>query len=295
MLLKRKSATLAPKKAFVVQRKFTMWRPICLTRHLSHRPLRTQLPLLPFKAVIRLGSTTPSVRKYELNSIQGVRNSSSKLLMKQYFTKAGVKTADWWTCMRGNFDQLVFLRNDLNEGVNINQLPYPIISKSLFGSRGIGNTKHDTQEHLENWMRGKNLSGYIFEKYIGNMSREYRIHISGNSSFYACRKLLRNDAPIDSWQKHADICTFVVEENPSFKKPNNWDLIIEDCVKAKNALGLDICAFDLMIQGSIEGVERNNPEWIIVESCSAPSLMAIGIQKYIEEIPKLLKRKYLNG
>lgn len=272
-----------------IKKKYTMFRTSIMSRHPSHSRLRRELPLMNFKSVCRLGSTTPSLPgKIECNSIQGVKNSSSKLLMKQCFTRAGVKTADWWT-----YSNIGFIRNGTEQIVTTNNnLPYPIISKSLFGSRGVGNTKHDTQTQLESWMRGKNFSNFIFEKFVSNMNREYRVHVSGNSCFYACRKLLKNDAPVNSWQKHADICTFVVEENPAFKKPANWNAIIADCVRAKDALGLDICAFDLMIQGSSAGEERTNPEWIVVESCSAPSLQLVGISKYLIEIPKVLRRKY---
>ncbi len=273
----------------IKKKKYTLFRPVINSRHPSHSRLRRELPLLPFRSTIRLGSTTPCLPgRVECNTVQAVRNSASKLLMKQCFTRAGVKTAPWWT-----YSNIGFIRNGTERIVTTNNnLPYPIISKSLYGSRGVGNIKHDTQAQLESWIRGKDLSGFIFESYVGNMSREYRVHISGNECFYACRKLLRNDAPENSWQKHADICTFIVEENPSFKKPNNWNAIIEDCVRAKHALGLDIDAFDLMIQGSIDGVERTNPEWIIVESCSAPSLQSVGIQKYLTQIPIVLKQKY---
>jgi hypothetical protein len=85
-----------------------------------------------------------------------------------------------------------------------------------------------------------------------------------------------------------------LEENPSFKKPKNWDAIVADCIKAKDALGLDICAFDVGVQGAKDGVERENPEWIIFESCSAPSFGEITGKKYIEILPKLLIDKYNN-
>ena len=278
-------------------KKYKLFRPLILSRHPSHSILRAKnqtLPLLPFRSVIRLGSSTESDGRLEINTTQAVKNSASKLLMKQKFTEAGVKTANWYT-----FSNYLFYPNgDLTLGGTdqtrgIETIEYPIVAKSLFGSRGIGNTKINNQEELEAWLPNKNLNNYIFEEFV-KMTREYRLHITKFGCFYTCRKLVRSDAPEDTWQKHDDVCNWVLEENPSFKKPKNWDAIVADCIKAKDALGLDICAFDVGVQGAKDGVERENPEWIIFESCSAPSFGAITGQEYIKILPKLLIDKYNN-
>lgn len=272
-------------------KKYKLFRSLILSRHPSHSILRAKnqtLPLLPFKSVIRLGSTTVSDGRLEINTAQAVKNSASKLLMKQKFTEAGVKTANWFTATVGNF-----YTRDTFGGIDLNALPYPIVAKSHFGSRGIGNTKFNTKEELEAWLPNKNLNNYIFEEFV-KMTREYRLHVTKFGCFYTCRKLVKNDAPEDTWQKHDDVCNWVLEENPSFKKPKNWDAIVADCIKAKDALGLDICAFDVGVQGAKDGIERENPEWIIFESCSAPSFGAITGQEYIKILPKLLIDKYNN-
>lgn len=278
MLVKRKSIGVkTPAKKIP-----TRFRPQIRSRHPSHSPLRRELPLLPWRSIVRLGSTTSGdglASRIEINSVTGVKNSASKLLMKRCFAQAEVKTAPWYA---GNVSRESVLA--WAEG------RYPIITKSHYGSRGIGNTKHDSRRELESWMNNKVLSDYLYEQFVG-YTREYRLHISKNGCFYACRKLLRNDAPEGTWQRHEDYCTFALESNPSFKKPNNWDLIVADCMRAQTALGLDVCGFDIMVQGSKEGRERNNPEWIIVESCSAPGFGSVTLQKYIEEIPKLIKDK----
>ena len=279
-------------------KKYKLYYPRIFSRHPSHSILRAKnqtLPLLPFRSVIRLGSTTVSDGRLEINTVEAVKNSASKLLMKQKFTEAGVKTADWFTYNHGAFrkvfnDGVFDLHGDV---IGKEELPYPIVAKSHFGSRGIGNTKFNNKEELEAWLPGKNVSNYIFEQFC-KMTREYRLHITKFGCFYTCRKLVRSDAPEDTWQKHDDVCNWVLEENPSFKKPKNWDAIVADCIKAKDALGLDICAFDVGVQGAKDGVERENPEWIIFESCSAPSFGAITGQKYIEILPKLLIDKYNN-
>lgn len=278
MLVKRKSIGVkTPAKKIP-----TRFRPQIRSRHPSHSPLRRELPLLPWRSIVRLGSTTSAdglTSRIEINSVRGIKNSASKLLMKQCFNQAEVKTALWYAGIPSRESVLAWAENK-----------YPIITKSHYGSRGIGNTKHDSRTDLEAWMNNKVLPDYIFEQFVG-YSREYRLHISKNGCFYACRKLLRNDAPEGTWQRHDNVVIWALESNPSFKKPNNWEAIVADCVRAQTALGLDICAFDVMVQGSKEGKERINPEWIIVESASAPSFGDITTQKYIEEIPKLIKDK----
>jgi hypothetical protein len=278
-------------------KKYKLYYPRIFSRHPSHSILRAKnqtLPLLPFRSVIRLGSTTVSDGRLEINTTEAVKNSASKLLMKQKFTEVGVKTANWYT-----FSNYLFYPNgDLTLGGTdqtrgVETIEYPIIAKSLFGSRGVGNTKINNQEELEAWLPGKNLNNYIWEQFV-KLTREYRLHVTKFGCFYTCRKLVRSDAPEDTWQKHDDVCNWVLEENPSFKKPKNWDAIVADCIKAKDALGLDICAFDVGVQGAKDGVERENPEWIIFESCSAASFGEITSKKYIEILPKLLIDKYNN-
>ncbi len=297
MLLKKK---LAPKKATPVKRAAvkrvqTAFKPFVNSRHPSHASLRRTLPNFPFRVLIRLGSTKTVQEAYpgktseqlarvkQINSIQGVKNSSSKLLMKQCFEEAEVKTAKWF--IYGGQHMFMEDGNLSGASIPIQHLPYPIVAKSHYGSRGEGNTKLNNQQELETWMRGKTLSNYIFEK-LYTYSKEYRLHVTNDGCFYTCRKLVRNDAPADTWQRHDDVCTWILETNEAFKKPSTWNLIVADCIKAKNALGLDICAFDVMVQGT----SKANPEWIICESCSAPSFGEITAIKYKEELVRLLSR-----
>jgi len=265
--------------------------------HPSHRPLKGALEMQPFRCVVRLGSLTTTAECYpngsqaqlnrvvEINPVAAIKNSANKLLMKKCFTGVGVKTAQWFTYHAASRQ---FMQNDRGgDGHNINTLPYPIVSKSLHGSRGEGNAKHDNQQQLEAWMRGKDLSNYIFEKFY-TYSKEYRIHVTNNGCFYTCRKLLKNTAPEGTWQRHDDgNVVWILEANEAFKKPSNWPLIVEDCIKAKNALGLDICSFDVMTQGS----SKENPEWIIVESQSAPSFGDVTLIKYKQELNRLLNER----
>lgn len=267
------------------------------SRHPSHSGLRNAGLRFKFRALIRLGSTTVADKpcKVELNSIQGVKNSSNKLLMKQCFTKSGIKTADWFI----KYDSVGgkgWLRKDVPIGkgdMGLGDIVFPIICKSLYGSRGMGNSKIDSKEQFVAWMKGKDLSHYIFESYK-TFSREYRIHVTALGAFYTCRKMLKKDTPDDKkFQRHDDNCVWYMEENPGFDKPVNWNKIVLDCQKALKELGLDIGAFDLKVQSSKDGKgkARPDPDYIIIESCSAPSFGDVTLQKYKEVIPLIIKHK----
>ena len=261
------------------KKKITHFRPNVRSRHPSHQVLREKLPLLPFKSIVRLGSTTDlGDNRVECNSIQAIKNSADKLLMKRCFSGAEVKTASWISGINNSVD-IIYTFAKLN---------YPIIAKSRKGSRGEGNTKIDNKEQLDQWFAGKNLELYIFEKFY-TYSKEYRIHITKEGCFYTCRKLLKNDTPeAEQWHRHDENSVWILEDNAKFMKPANWNDIVADCVKALDSLGLDIGAFDVKTQGSL----KENPEWIIIESCSAPSFGEITGIKYVEQIPKILIDKY---
>lgn len=286
--------------------KYKFFRPRIRSRHPSHNVLRAKnktLPLFPFKSIIRFGSTTDlkdtvtnGGNRIEVNTIQSVKNSANKLLMKECFTENNVKTANWfiYAINRTDNENNPFFNVADNTFSSIENLPFPIISKHIKGSRGTGNKKHDTQESLESWMESKNLNNYIFEKYY-NYVREYRLHVDSKECFYVCRKMLKSDAPQEHrWYRNDDHCVWIMEDNELFDKPCNWEEIVEESVNALNAVGLDIGAIDLRIQSATnnEGEIRENPEFIIVEINSAPSFGEVTSEKYIEQLPLILNRKY---
>jgi hypothetical protein len=69
----------------------TLFRPMIYSRHPSHNVLRSNtknIRLLPYRSVIRFGSTTecPDTvakggNRIEINTIEAVKNSASNLLM----------------------------------------------------------------------------------------------------------------------------------------------------------------------------------------------------------------------
>lgn len=268
------------------------------TRHPSQMPLRKLLPKLDVRAMVRFGSSTPVEEVYpkfagkrpivEVNSIDGVKCSSNKLLMKQAFAAAEVTTSDWYTATSGTF----YVGSSF-VGVDISALHYPIVAKHIFGSRGTGNTMLHNKQELEDFIGGKDLTKYIFEKYYA-YNREYRLHVTKDGCFYACRKMLKGDVPKDKrWFRNDSNSVWIVEENPQFDKPTNWDDIIADSVKALVAVGLDVAALDVRVQSAKDGDgnEIKNPKWITIETNSAPGLGEVGLNKYVESIVKIIKSK----
>jgi len=277
------------------------FRPVIRSRHPSHAILRRRnpaklLPLFPFKSVVRFGSLTTikdsrsnGGERIEVNTIKAVQNSMNKFLMKSCFKEAGVTTADWWYIDKeGNLKGPDGRRN-----YEFSELPFPIIAKKHFGSRNQGNTKIDTYEDFQKWIEGKKKNNLIFEQFH-NYTREYRLHVTAEGCFYTCRKMLKRDTPENAkWYRNDEHCVWILEENELFDKPVNWKKIVTDSVKALKAVGLDIGAVDLKVQSATtsKGKERKDPKYIVIEINSAPSFGDLTIQKYVEEIPKVLKLK----
>lgn len=277
-----------------------VYRPMIRSRHPSHAPLRQSMEKLPFRSIIRLGSLTElsdeaskNGNRVELNSPTAIKNSSCKLKMKQCFTKEGVKTAEWFTS--NNNSKTAFNISDGDKQLFIDDIQYPIVAKSHFGSRGKGNTLIKSRDQFERWMDNKILSNYVFEKYC-NFNKEYRLHVTKNGCFYTCRKMLKQefkDHP-NSWQRHDDNCVWILEENENFDKPVNWNEIIEHCVKAVTSCGLDFGACDLRVQNNTdsEGKKRHACDFIVVEVNSAPSFGEVTLEKYKVELRNLLIEKH---
>jgi hypothetical protein len=270
--------------------KFTSFRARIRSRHPTHDALRNAMPLMKFKSIIRLGSTrdlkdTPDKggKRVEVNTIQAIKNSANKLLMKTCFQAANIITALWWTV--GNFMGLT--EEQKNE-------QWPVVAKSLHGSRGKGNTLIKNMEEWIAWAEGKNLNNYIVEKYY-DYNREYRLHVTKNGCFYTNRKMLKGDTPEDKrWFRNDSNSSWMLETNPLFDKPSNWVAIIAECVKALNAVGLDIGACDVKVQSAknADGKVRKDPKFIVIETNSAPSFGEGTTQRYLEELPKILVAKH---
>lgn len=197
--------------------------------------------------------------------------------MKHCFTNAGVKTADWWIA----FNNGLFRAKHADVETPQAELPYPIVAKSHYGSKGMGNTLIESAEALREWMIGKNLNKYIFEKYV-NFHKEFRIHCSTNGIFCAFRKLRKEGT--ERWFFNTNNCVFKTVDLETIKDSPFWKNVEEDLIKALKELKLDLAGFDVRIN-------RDYTDFSIIESNSAPGLLNIGTQAYYNEIIKLFKQK----
>lgn len=270
-------------KKKVIKKKVSSFRPRIRSRHPSHQELRTLLPLMPFTSVIRLGSTTPCDADVQINIPEAIMNSADKLRMKRCFRTGDVKTAVWLEGAGNTTQQIEEWARD----------KFPIVTKSRMGSRGRGNTLIQTALEFSNWIRGKNINDFIFEKFY-NYNREYRLHVTEDGCFYTCRKMLKQDTPKDQrWFRNDSNSVWIMETNKSFDRPTSWDNIVTECVKALKSCRLDFGACDVRVQSSLDDKKRPRKEvdFIIVEINSAPSFGDVTQEKYLEMLPVLLKKK----
>lgn len=288
-------------------RKLSLFRPLILSRHPSHKCLRAaakNLPLSRYQSVIRLGSTTEvddtiakGGRRIEINTIDAIRNSSNKRLMKECFTRANVKTAPW--------RQANNVINATETGLTFGTLEgrpttidFPLVGKEHFGSKGHGNTLIKSLAEYNDWRTKVTLGNCIIEKFH-NYGHEFRLHITADGCFYTCRKAMKQDTPDElRWRFHDDTCVWLLETNEAFHKPNSWTDIVRDCVNALNAIGADVLSFDVKVQTPVTGgIRRPYQDYILLECNSASSMdngtgeLSQCAQKYIEEIPKIITRK----
>lgn len=271
-----------------VKKQLKNFRPQIRSRHPSHAPLREELPLNPFRSVIRLGSQTElgdevsnGGERIELNTAVACSISSDKQLMKEAFDEHKVKTAPWVNA---------------DEGIDISWFKDggKIIVKPRFGSRGSGLRLLSSTKELEAWSKGRDTEEYIVEKYH-NYTKEYRLHVTEKGCFYACRKMLKKDTPEDKrFFRNDSNCVWVLDTNPDFQRPSCWAEIEAECVKALKAVGLDFGACDVRVQSENDskGKKRKEVKFIIVEINSAPSFGDITLERYLEVIPSLLRMKF---
>jgi len=242
---------------------------VVFSRHPSHDALRQACLKLPVATSIRFGSSSRGKSKYKinLNPPEAIAISANKLLMKRAFDQAGIKTASWCT---------------LQNAQALPDLKFPIVAKHIYGSRGTGNYKLGKKD-FEAWVKDKDLTKYIFEHYY-SYNREYRLHVTKKGCFYTCRKMLKQDTPKEQrWFRNNSNSVWIMEENPLFNKPQSWQAIEQDCIKALTTIGLDVAAFDVKVSS------ENDNEYILLESNSAASFGDVTLQKYIEQIPKMVE------
>ena len=253
------------------------------SRHPSHKPLRKARIKSNWKRIIyRLGSLYNGKQDGEINSVQSIKNSSSKVLMKTAFLQKDVKSTLFW-----------IKPEDIPQDIK-----FPLLAKKKFGSRGKGMVKIDSSEALKEFIKNKYNNTYYFEKYFSG-AKEYRVHYSKQyGPFYCCRKLRKNDAK-DRWYFNSNNCVWINEyeiirhngkfvsfntHKPQalFDKPKIWNEILEHCKLAMEATNLDIAAIDVR-------VNSKGDNFVILETNSAPGLGEIGTVVYLNLLKQIGK------
>ena len=254
------------------------------TKNHTAQPLKNLIEVNT-RCVFRLGSLTPTEEIFprgvalnkpiiEINTAEACHNSGDKILMKNLFSDNDVKTAIW---------------AEMSDGIARIFPEMPAIIKHKNSCKGQGIYYIENQEALDEFINARvngSLGNYIIEKYY-NYSKEYRLHVTKDGCFYTCRKMLKEDAE-ERWHRHDMNSVWIMEENPLFEKPSNWDLIVEESVKAMKSLGLDICSVDLKVQSEKNHDRNGNPEFIILECNSASSMGKITLVKYEEQLRKMV-------
>lgn len=265
-------------------------KPQIRTKNFSSAGLRAKnggIGEFPVRSIVRLGSRTSTQEAFpksygrkpivEVNTVESIENSRDKLRMKACFDRAGVPHAPWFTI---DVMKAKIRDNELGDLL-------PVLAKRITGFKGHGMQKLDNREQLDAFLRG-NTNGYYFEEFK-NFAREYRLHCTANGCFMAWRKLRKADAE-QRWFFNSANCNWVGENHELYNKPTNFDAIEQHCIQALEATGLDIGSFDVRIQSA----NNRNPEYILVEVNSAPSLGEQGIEIYRSTIGEIIKNKINN-
>lgn len=273
-----------------------MYKLVVRSKNHSCAPLREIR--LNQKVLYRMGSTTPEpeilknhkTKHFDLviNSIIGCMTSGDKRLMKKCFKDNNIKTAEYFAPFADNkvVDMFKIQKDIITIKELFEQWNNRMIIKKYNSSKGNDIYYIDTKEKLEEFLKEQkyHLFDFVFERYY-TYSKEYRLHVTQDECFYTCRKMLKNDAKV-RWHRHENNSVWILEDNPLFNKPKSWDKIVEECKKALTALELDIAAFDVKVQTN----DKKDPDFIILESNTAPALGKIGIEKYKKELPCLVQR-----
>ena len=240
------------------------------TKNYSARPLRKSISA-PCRTIARLGSLTPTSRIFprgmelgrrivEINTVEAIENSRDKAKTKLCFEEDDIPQAVYYPF-----------------SADTDEIEFPIVVKRRIGFQGRGMQKIDNADDLKQFIDSHNMDDYIIEKFY-NYAREYRLHCTQHECFMAWRKLRREDAEV-RWFFNSSNCNWVGPDHELFNKPNNWDDIENDCIRAIKSVGLDIGAVDCRV--STDG------KYIVLEVNSAPALGEYGIEKYKEQLHKL--------
>ncbi len=269
-------------------------------RNSSHRILNGKI-LVPnnLTARVRFGNVIPAFKNYdiEINSIKAIKNTSNKITMKTLFKEAEVSSPEFLLINNDSctsYDGELSFDEVVNKYFNNNKV---LIAKRDRRSKGVGMKKITNSEDWYTFLKrfiidnNYNLKNSYYLEVYANYSKEYRIHVSeAGGYFYTNRKMLKTNAD-NRWFRNDSNCVWILEHNELFNKPNTWNQIVEDCQKAREALGMSICGFDVRV--------NKQGKWSIIEANSACSFgdkskVSYVASLYLTELSKIINKNMFN-
>lgn len=205
--------------------------------------------------VIRFGGTMPyKAYNIEVNTAEAVKNSIDKRKQKDLLIAANIP-------VQPNLDRPVF----------------PCVLKGVVRSGGENVFLCKTQDEYNKY--SKKLVDFITEP-LFNTTSEYRLHCTKDQVFFAVKKHKRN-------QEDIIITRYNHYNKKEFLKPRLWEKITATCVKAINALKLDIGCFDVLYDSS----NNDKHEFVISECNTNPEFLNNTYNAYLNVLPPLIYKK----
>ncbi len=259
-------------------------RPSVISRHPSHKNF--ELPLFDKSVRIRFGSlsTFSRVKDIEFPSIDAIKSTSNKVLMKKKFIEHGVSTPIW-----GYVDLLSLRIMSENAGIpdslqNLfkveDGIVVPVcelIFKEKNHSRGEGIMFVASHDDIK-LLRENGKEGYL-EQVVGN-KREFRVHVCDGNAFYIDEKRPRERGHTARIKNLANGYKY---REPRKEFP---DAVKDEAIKAVNAIGIEFGAVDVSLSedGTVNVFEVN----------SAPGMRSRTRKLYNEQLISLIIKKGAN-
>lgn len=246
---------------------------------------------LSFPTIVRFGSTTVlddvrsnGGRRVELNTVEGIKNTSNKEKMKQLFIGVDIPTSNLYICHR-NAENIQLYTKEGYKAVELKNLKFPLVAKRKYHQKSIGMELLSTLDEFKEFLVSENArtNTYHYEQFF-NGSVEYRIHASPHldKEIFSVRKVrAQKEDGSYPWMFNLEQGGFLME----FDKPKNWDNIVKSVKASIASLGMDMGAADVR-------TSKDGTKFVIIEINSAPGVGENTASAYANAIKEILTKKY---
>lgn len=199
----------------------------------------------------------------QINTTEGVVNCIHKDKMKRIFLDNGIKTLPMIPLEKAK--------------------EFPFVIKGAVRSQGKAVYVVENENELKVYR--KILREQFYIEPLFNTTSEYRVHCTKDKVFFSVKKLKKpgfeNDIIVNG-NNHKNVRDFL--------KPRLWKELQEECVKAMNAVGLDIGAVDVGYDSS----NNNKHKFVIHEINTNPELLENTLLAYKSEIEEMVNKRIKN-